>query len=245
MKIAIDQSKLVEYIYIDLEEVIPESEDTFTFRFAPVGAFHWNAGANAHLVSREMKTLSVEDKQWRRHMSIMSTKDEGYIGFTTRIREPRSPFKTSLINSRPGDRLRIYGIKNNFPLERQDRPVVLLSMGVGMATMRPLIREYVHDPRGVSKLISLNVDRAEPGVYQAEMDALDAPGFSQEYLKSRRDFLSRVDECLHVQDALYYLVGSDAFLSGTSAYLVGSGVSREQIRIDKKPHKVQAILEGI
>jgi hypothetical protein len=39
--------------------------------------------------------------------------------------------------------------------------------------------------------------------------------------------------------------GIDAFLSGTSAYLVGSGVSREQIRIDKKPHKVQAILEGI
>ena len=230
---------------VRLQEIIPEAADTYTYRFELPPGFTWEAGANAHLVAREISTFSAVEKDWRRHMSIMNTPDEGYLGFTTRVREPRSPFKTSLLNTVPGDTLHIYGNKNNFPLIRDGRPTVLLSMGVGMATMRPLIRSFMKNRQGLSSLTSINVDRCESGVYQAEMESLDVSGFTQIYKGNRQSFLDEVDRCLQMKDARYYLVGSDEFLSSIAYYLIGSGIPRSQLMIDKKPHKVQAILDAI
>jgi ferredoxin--NADP+ reductase len=245
MELAIDQGKASDNIPVELQEVLTEAKDTYTFRFKPGAELTWEAGSNAHLVVPEIKTVSSVDKEWRRHMSVMSTPDEGYMGFTTRIRDPRSMFKTRMMNARRGDRMHVYGIKNHFPLVRQGNPIVLLSMGVGMATMRSLIRSYVQDQDGVPGLTSINVDRERPGVYQAEMDRLRVPGFSSFYLQNRRDFFNRVDRSLHIKDALYYLVGSDEFLSSMAYYLSGSGVPKSNLKIDKKPHKVRAILDAV
>ena len=148
-------------------------------------------------------------------------------------------------NCIPGDRMHIYGIKNNFPLVRTGNPVVLLSMGVGMATMRPLIKSYQRDLKGISSLTSLNVDRGSNGVYQEEMESLDLPGFFPHYLDSRRSFLDQVDRSLELKDAIYYLVGSDEFLGSMAYYLAGSGVPKSMLKIDKKPHKVRAILDAV
>ena len=101
------------------------------------------------------------------------------------------------------------------------------------------------DQDGVPGLTSINVDRARPGVYQAEMERLRVPGFSSFYLQNRKDFFDRVDKCLHIKDALYYLVGSDEFLSSMAYYLSGSGVPKSSLKIDKKPHKARAILDAV
>lgn len=231
---------------IVLNEVIEEGEGTFTFRFRIPAGLSWDAGTNAHMQVPEISTLQDRgEKTWRRHMSLMSTPDEGYIGFTTRIREPRSLFKTSLGNLRPGERIQIYGLKNNFPIERDGRPLVMLSMGVGMATVRPLIREYLADPAGIPVLWSINVDRGDKKVYGDEMSALRAAGLKIEYRQGRSDYRSALDQVLELDNAIYYLVGSDEYLEETAHLLVEGGARKDQLRIDKKAHKVAAILDPL
>ena len=245
MELLTDRNKLADKIPVEVLEVNPEAEDTYTFRCKPGEDLSWEAGANAHLVVPEIRTVNSVEKDWRRHMSIMSTPDEGYMGFTTRIRAHSSFFKTSMINRSPGDRMHVYGIKNNFPLFRNGNHTVLLSMGVGMATMRPLIRSYMKSQEGIRSLTSLNVDRGVHGIYQDELESMEAPGLSVHYLENRNSFFDRVDRCLKQENVIYYLVGSDEFLSSMAYYLHGSGVSKAMIRIDKKPHKVRAILDAI
>lgn len=141
---------------VALKEIVKEATDTYTYKFDIPKGIIWNAGANLHLLPGTLDEDIKIGKEMVRHLSVMSLPHEGYMGITTRIREQASDFKKKLQQSQSGDTMRVFGIKNHLPLKRENHPVVLVSMGVGIATIRPMILEYVADQSNIPLIININ-----------------------------------------------------------------------------------------
>jgi ferredoxin--NADP+ reductase len=171
-------------------------------------------------------------------MSIMSNWDENKIAFTTRFIEPHSPFKEGLAHLTKGDHLKVFKVNSRMTLRREDRPLVLISMGVGLATMRPLIHRFHQDSTNIPMLVNLNVDAHvahEKALYQDELEGLRNDRIQLHWCKSRLELFSAL-ETLSIDDPIYYVVGSDLFLRTILKRLKDKGVSKNDIVIDKKSH---------
>lgn len=219
---------------IELLDIIEEAKDTFTYKFNIPKGITWDAGTNAHLVATGSDKNYVPSPEFMRHMSICSLPEEGYIGFSTRAIEGGSTFKRNLRVSNIGDKLQLFGLKNRLPLHRNNKAVVLISMGVGIATMRPMILEYAKDQTGIPQLININIDRAVTEIYQDEISQLNIANFKNVYVNSRTDLHQKIKETLSLDDAEYHIVGSDEFLMSIGALLLQNGAKDDQIKLDKK-----------
>lgn len=230
---------------IELLDIKQEAEDTFTYKFNIPKGVVWDAGTNAHLVATGSNTNYAPGKEFMRHMSICSLPEEGYIGFSTRAREGGSTFKRNLKVSKIGDKLQLFGLKNRLPLVRENKPVVLISMGVGIATMRPMILEYAKDQSKISQLTSINIDGSTIAVYHDELAALKAPRFVNIYVNSRADLLQKIEATLLQEDAEYHIVGSDDFVMNIGAFLLQKGVADHCLRVDKKEKRAKQMIEAM
>jgi len=228
---------------IELLDIIEEAKDTFTYKFNIPKGTVWEAGTNAHLVANGSDTNYAPNREFMRHMSICSLPEEGYIGFSTRAREGGSTFKRNLRVSKVGDKLQLFGLKNRLPLHRNNRPVVLISMGVGIATMRPMILEYAKDQQNIPQLVNINIDRAVTEIYQNELAALQIPNFENIYVNSRADLHNSIENTLQLTDAEYHIVGSDEFLMNIGAFLLKKGVADDCIKLDKKENRAKQMIE--
>ena len=228
---------------IELLDIKEEAKDTFTYKFSIPEGLSWDAGTNAKLVATGSDTNFAPSGESTRHLSICSLPDEGFIGFTTRVREGASTFKRNLKVSKIGDKLQLFGLKNRLPLHRDDKPVVLITMGVGIATMRPMMLEYAKDQSHVSQLININIDRSITEIYQDELLHLNMPNFENIYVNSRAQLHQSIEDTLHLQGAEYHIVGSDEFLMSIGAFILQKGVSDDCIKIDKKAKRAQDMIE--
>ena len=228
---------------IELLDIIKEAEDTFTYKFNVPNNTTWDAGTNAHLVATGSDTNYAPAPEFTRHMSICSVPDEGYIGFTTRAREGGSTFKRNLRVSKVGDKLQLFKLMNRLPLQRNNKPVVLISMGVGIATMRPMILEFAKDQSNIPQLININIDRAVTEIYQEELATLAIPNFENIYVNSRADLHQSIENTIKLDNAEYHIVGSDEFLMSIGSFLLNKGVSEESIKLDKKDNRTQQMIK--
>ncbi len=94
-------------------------------------------------------------------MSISTLPYEGSIGITTRIREQCSEFKTVLRNLEVGNKIAIFKTHSNVPLKRENKNVYMLSSGVGLATFRPLVLDFLKRGDNVNQMHSLNIDSSK------------------------------------------------------------------------------------
>ena len=230
---------------IQLLEIKKEAANTYTYKFSIPQGSTWEAGTNAHLVATGSDTNFVPSPDCTRHLSICSLPNEGYMGFSTRIREGASLFKQNLRVCNVGDKLHLYKLVNRLPLQRKDVPVVLVSMGVGIATFRPMILAYAHDQIHVSQLVSINIDRTESSIYKDELEALDIPNFKNSYVHTRATLQHELLETKALENAEYHIVGSDEFLLSIGQFLIENGISAEQIMLDKKENRRLQMLEAM
>ncbi len=229
----------------ELLDIIEESENTYTYRFSIPKGMTWDAGTNAHLVATGSDKNFTPSKESVRHLSICSLPDEGYIGFSTRIREGASIFKQNLKVTEPGDKLQVFGLKNRLPLLRLDKPVVMISMGVGIATFRPMVLEYAQDQKGIPNLINLNIDKVGSAIYKDEMSKFNIKGFESYYVNSRSALQQKINDLLKLENAEFHIVGSDEFLLETGTYLLNNGIAESQIKLDKKEGRYMIMLENM
>lgn len=228
---------------IELLDIKEEAKETYTYKFSIPKGLTWDAGTNAKLVATGSETNYAPSGESTRHLSICSLPDEGFIGFTTRVREGASTFKRNLKVSKIGDKLQLFGLKNRLPLHRNDKAVVLITMGVGIATMRPMMLEYAKDQSHISKLININIDRSVTEIYQDELLQLNMPNFENIYVNSRAQLHQSIEDTLQLENAEYHIVGSDEFLMNIGAFLVQKGVAGECIKIDKKEKRALQMIE--
>ena len=217
---------------LKIVEIVEEGIDTKTFYLEKPEDFNWEEGSHTHIALNGYDSNEVPNKSLVRHMSIMTLAQENRIGFTTRFPSQKSEYKTLLSNYRVGDVISIFKLGSRMSLRRENRPIVLLSMGVGIATMRPLILSYIQNKQGIRGLTHINVD-PHPAIYRNDIESIQDETFVNIWTKTRVEYYQKLTELIK-KDSIYYIVGSDTFLRSNIQKLKSIGVKIEDILIDKK-----------
>lgn len=229
---------------VKITDIIEEAQDTKTYLLEMPYDFTWIEGAHTHIGLVGFDAGDTPDKELVRHMSIVTLPEDNKIGFTTRILKPFSKFKEKLSKLMVGDEIILFKIGSRMYLRRENRPIVLLSMGVGIATMRPLIHRFIKDKTGIPNIISINVNSSKEFVYQKELDNLLSSDYQNHWLDSREAFYELLNKVSEQSDAIYYVVGSDPFIKEVIQYLKKKNTEESNILIDKKEEMLAGYFKG-
>ncbi|WP_163193443.1 FAD-dependent oxidoreductase [Clostridium thermarum] len=228
---------------LKIKDIIEEAQGTKTYYFEKPKDFTWEAGAHTHIAHVGFDEGEKPNRNWVRHMSIMTLPQENKIGITTRVPGSSSEYKQKLSKLNVGDEVVLFKLGSRMGLRRCDRPIILLSMGVGIATMRPLIHSFINDKTGVPYLINVNVDSSGNYIFKDELDKLTDESYKNYWINSRQDFYERLQQLTERQNAIYYIVGSEMFLKDIIHQLLLKKVKAEDIVIDKKDEVLKDYFE--
>lgn len=218
---------------IELTEIVEEAPDTYTFKFAVPEKIRWSPGTYAHFLSSSLSNGEKVKKELVRELSIMSHPDEDFIGFTTRIRENASTFKRIMLNMKAGDQIRMFKMGNHFAKANLAEPVVFISMGVGIATFRPLILEHVNNTSAGFPVTNINIDRTGHFVYQSFLETLPEDKVKNVLVTNRTDLYKSIDVSIANRSKTFCVVGSDEFNKNIGDYLLRKKVPKKSIIFDK------------
>lgn len=228
---------------LDIKE---EYKNVFTYTLEKPDELMWDEGSSFHLALPGYDTGSEINKKLVHHLSINTLTDEGNIRFTTKIPIRKSVFKKALSNLNVGDEVTIFKIKSHMALRREDKPIVLLSQGLAMSTMRPLIKKFEIDNSNIPELISINVNKKDNHLYEKDFECVDGSCFVKYWLESRNEYLEKLVEIAKEKsDAYFYVVGSEIFVLDSLYTLRENGVTDEQIIIDKDLEKRDIVFETL
>jgi len=218
---------------IKLVDIIKHNSEAYSFDFESQEINNWSEGDNSKL------HVSYDEKEVGKKFSYATLPWESKIRFTTRIKTDRSKYKDSLYDLYIGDMIEISEPRGDFRLKRQDRPIVLLSNGVGIAANRSLIKSFERDGHGIPEMIQINVD-AKGMIYKEEFDRLMSrkSNFKSFYESHRKDYYRRLDHELQEllvasdEEPLVYIVGSDGFVKENVSHLISVGFTQDDIITD-------------
>ncbi|MDF2486694.1 MAG: hypothetical protein K0R46_2862, partial [Herbinix sp.] len=174
-----------------------------------------------------------------RHMSITTLPVENKIGITTRVPGSNSEFKTRLAMLGIGDEVIFFKFGSRMQLRRSNRPIILLSMGVGISTLRPVILAFLRDKSNIMRLINVNVNSSGSHIYRQELDSLADGDYINYWLDSRSSYYETLSKLSETPDALYYIVGTDDFMKETIRFLNGRNILNSDIVLDRKEEKLK------
>lgn len=223
----------MEIHWLKIKDIITETTEIKTFMLERPDGFSWEVGAHTHFALKGFNAGSQPNRSLVRHMSISTTPSEDVIGITTRIKQPCSEFKTILGQLTIGDEVAMFKTYSNLPLKREDRNVYLLSSGVGLATFRPLVLDYFSDATAIKHMHSLNVESSKQFLFQDLVKTSDTQNFSAQFVDNRKDYYMEVERLAEDKNGIFYVVGSDEFLSQNIALLRENHVPVENIMLDK------------
>jgi ferredoxin-NADP reductase len=227
---------------LKITDIVEEAFGTQTYYMEMPKDFIWDEGSHAHIGLEGYDKGEKPVSEWVRHMSIMTLPAENKIGFTTRKRENCSEFKQKLFDSKVGDEIVVFKPGSRMALRREQRPVVLISMGVGIATMRPLLLAYEKESVDIPVMLNINVDSSGVFLYKNDLERISCDGYRNYWLDRRQEMHDLIDSLSTLENPIYYLVGSDPFITDLIHRLKKKGVPIEDIMIDKKPEFISRFL---
>ena len=219
---------------LKIMDIAEEAPGVRTYFLEKPEEFTWIEGAHMHVGLPGFDEGELPNKDMVRHMSIMTLPGENKIGFTTRVLPSLSEFKEKLSKLHIGEEVTLFKVGSRMFLRRENRPIVLISMGVGISTMRPLIYGFIKDKAGIPGLININVNSSRAFVYKTELDKLENSFYQNYWLDSRTSFYEELDKASDQSDAIYYIVGSDTFIKEVIKFLKSKEIEESSLLIDKK-----------
>lgn len=227
----------MEIYWTKIKEIIEETPEIRTYHLECPAGVTWQEGAHIHLALEGFNAGDKPNRALVRHMSISTVPQETVIGITTRLKEERSEFKTILGNLAIGDQVAVFKIKSNLALRRENRNVYLLSSGVGLASFRPLVLQYLTDSNQINKIHSLHIANNSDRLFDSLFKEQSTSAFQAEIVNQRNDYYNSVKMLAADKEGLFYIVGSDEFLTQNISLLLAAGITTEQIVIDKHENK--------
>ncbi|GAA0302271.1 ferredoxin--NADP+ reductase [Gracilibacillus halotolerans] len=221
-----------------INKIVEETSEIKTYFLDCPEDFTWEEGSHTHLGLKGFNAGDKPNRSLVRHMSISTMPYENTIGITTRIREKCSEFKTVLRNLDVGDEVAIFKTHSNVPLKREGKNVYLLSSGVGLATFRPLVLDYLEQADNVKQIHSLNVDSTRDFLFPDIFKTVAEKNFTAEFVDNRKDYYEEVKSLAQDKEGLFYIVGSDEFLVENIEVLQELGIKPEQIMLDKRENQL-------
>lgn len=216
-----------------IKQIIQETPDTKTFLLDCPENFRWEEGAHTHFALEGFNAGEKPNKNLVRHMSIATLPHEKMIGITTRVRQKRSEFKDILNKLEVGSSIALFKTGTNVPLKRVNKPIYLLSSGVGIATFRPLVLDYLGNSDGVHSLHSLNIDSSKNYLFENLFKTSSEHNFTAQYVDNRPSYYGELHNLTQNKEAIFYIVGSDEFLTENIKLLLNQNISQDQIILDK------------
>lgn len=210
--------------------IINESPSVRTFVLEKPSSWQWAEGAHARF------GVMIGDTLDQRTMSVSSLPGDGVITITTRRYASVSPYKAALWEKQVGDTLWVSIPRSRFTLPREDRPVLLLAMGVGMATLLPLVRAHQNDATHITSLMVITVDR-EINLFKT----IDRLSIVHVHTLNRLSFHKALDQALSRSKPIVMVVGSDRLVESVVRTLKAQGLSQLDLRLDKKEAAIERI----
>lgn len=229
----------MQIYWTKINKIIEETPEVKTYLLDCPEGFTWEEGAHTHLALEGFNAGEQPNKSLVRHMSISTLPGENSIGITTRIKENCSEFKSILRSLEVGDQVALFKIHSNVPLKRVDKNIYLLSSGVGLATFRPLVLQYLERPDNINQIHSLNVDSSKDFLFTDVFESAPDKNFTSQYVDNRNNYYEEVKKLAADQDGLFYVVGSDEFLMQNIELLREQGIAPEQIMLDKRERQLE------
>lgn len=200
--------------------LIKNDDFTYSLDFSCEEIKIWQEGNHSMLI------IGVNDTLVGKKFSFVTLAEEEVIRITTRITDDSSEYKKALLHLEKGDYVKISEPAGDFRLRREDRPVLLLSNGVGIAGVRSLVKQYVNNQSQIPEMLLLNVD-GRSDIYKKEFDGFHAnvTQFKPYYLSHRASYYSMLYHELsmivkrHELSPIFYITGSDEFVEDTIMYL--------------------------
>ncbi|RIU90209.1 dihydropteridine reductase [Oceanobacillus picturae] len=232
----------MQIYWTKINKIIEETPEVKTYLLDCPENFTWKEGSHTHFAFEGFNAGDKPNRSLIRHMSISTLPNEKSIGITTRIREQCSEFKTILRNLEVGNEVAIFKTHSNVPLKRENKNVYLLSSGVGLATFRPLVLEYVERADNVNQIHSLNIDSSKDFLFTNVFKSAPEKKFTSQFVDNRQDYYLEVEKLAADKDGLFYVVGSDEFLMDNIKVLHEQGIKPEQIMLDKHEQQLPEFL---
>ncbi|MFW7950055.1 dihydropteridine reductase [Vagococcus fluvialis] len=233
----------MEIFWTKVKDIIKETTEINTYILECPEEFTWEAGAHTHFALEGFNIGEKPNRSLVRHMSISTLPEEEVIGITTRVKEECSEFKSILRSEGIGKKVALFKTSTNMPLKREHRPIYLLSSGVGIATFRPLLLDYLKDDSGVASIHSLNVDSTGDFLFGDIFQSDKAKGISVESVTSRKAYYDALSLLVLDKTAFFYIVGSDEFLTENISVLQKAGIWNERIVLDKHDFQLEKFLK--
>lgn len=221
---------------VKILDIKDEFKNVKTYTLEKPEGLTWKEGSSFHLAIPGFNDNGELNKKLIHHLSINTLSDEDTVNFTTKFSIRKSDFKKALLAKKVGDYLEFFKIKCHMKLRRENKKIVLLSMGIGLSTMRPLINKFKKDPSGIAELLSINVARKDNHLFESEISTVDDKIFRQIWVDSRANFFEILRK-MDVKDSIFYVVGSNEFLLDNIVFLRELGVSDKDIMIDLNDKK--------
>lgn len=215
-------------------DIVNEAKGTKTYYFEKPKELTWEAGSHTHIGIIGFDEGEKPNKSLVRHMSIMTLPTENKVGFTTRIPNRLSEFKSKLSNLNVDDEIVMFKLGSKLALRRCNRPIILLSMGVGIAAMRPIILNFIKNKSNIPYLVNVNVDSSNDFIFKDELDNLSDETYKNYWLNSRKAFYTELEQLTQIDNPIYYIVGSYEFIKETIQNLKSKNVNISDIVIDQK-----------
>ena len=218
-------------------DIVEETQGTKSYYFEKPEELTWEPGSNIHVGLVGFDEGEKPNKELVRHMSIITLPKENKIGITTRVPGSASEFKDKLSKLKIGDELIIFKLGTRMTLKRTGKPVFLISMGVGISAMRSFILSYIENRQGIPSITNINVDNSG-FIYKKELDKLIDEDYKNYWINSRKAFYEILEGKASVEEGIYYVVGSDSFISEVINVLKEHKINRDNIIIDKKQEDI-------
>lgn len=222
-----------------INKIIDESSEVKTFLLDLPEDFTWEEGAHTHMGLKGFNTGDAPNKSLVRHMSISTLPAEKTVGITTRIKDQCSEFKAILKSLAVGDEVALFKIHSNVPLKRVEKNLYLLSSGVGLATFRPVVLQYLENQENVKSIYSLNVDSTKDYLFTDVFTSVPEKNFTAQFVDTRAEYYATAEKLAADQDGIFYVIGSDEFIKQNIELLFKQGIKREQIVLDKRERSIE------
>lgn len=232
----------MQIYWTKINKIIEETPEVKTYLLDRPEDFSWEEGSHTHFALKGFNAGEKPNRGLIRHMSISTLPHENSIGITTRIKEQCSEFKATLRNLEIGDEVAIFKTHSNIPLKRENKNVYLLSSGVGLATFRPLVLDYLERTENINQIHSLNIDSSKDFLFTNIFESAPDKKFSSQFVDNREDYYKDVKNLIADKDGLFYIVGSDEFLKQNIELLRAQGIKPEQIMLDKRQQQMSEFL---
>ena len=232
----------MQIYWIKINKIIEETPEVRTYLLDCPEGFTWEEGSHTHFALKGFNAGDKPNRSLIRHMSISTLPHENSIGITTRIREQCSQFKATLRDLEVGNEVAIFKTHSNVPLKRENKNVYLLSSGVGLATFRPLVLDYLERADNVNQIHSVNIDSSKNFLFTNIFESAPDKRFTSQFVDNRKDYYDEVKNLAADKNGLFYVVGSDEFLVQNIELLREQGVKPEQIVLDKREQQLAEFL---